>query len=70
MTLKQEYEGRAGGNTEIAAAAFALDLMEGDDTRFKAGYSLANAVIAAAEVFGIERATVEAHVALVNGGKR
>ena len=51
--LKEEYLQAAGGQRLTAATNFARDLMAGDQSRFKAGYSLANAVIAATEVFDL-----------------
>jgi hypothetical protein len=41
------------------AVAFARSLMAGDDATYKAGYSLENAAIAVAEVFGFEREAIE-----------
>jgi hypothetical protein len=58
MTLKDQYLNQYG-NTISAAVALAEDLMADDPATFKAGYSAANAAIAAAEVFGIERSQVE-----------
>ena len=57
--LATRYRMQHQGNDSEAMAAMAFDLMEGDAARFKAGYSEANAVIAVAEVFGVEREDVE-----------
>ena len=51
MTLEQEYLLAADGVREAAAAQFAHDLTLGYKASFKAGYSRANAIRAAIEVF-------------------
>ncbi len=68
--IKAEYLDRAKGNDLIAATAFAIDLMIGDKEKFKAGYSAANAAIAAEEVFGIDRVQILAGIAVVKGGEQ
>ena len=58
MDLRDTYIADAEGNVEHAAGALAHDLMRDDPATFKRGYSEDNAVIAAAEFFGIEREAV------------
>jgi hypothetical protein len=53
MSLKDQYQNQAQSDLD-AATALACDLAEGDPSTFKAGYSPANAAIAAAEVFGLD----------------
>jgi hypothetical protein len=43
---------------EAAVCCFFDDLIRGDSTTFKVGYTNENAVIATAEAFGLERDTV------------
>lgn len=59
MTLDAQYLTRTSGNREQAASALAFDLMQGDPASFKQGYTLENAAIASAEVFGLDRSDVE-----------
>ena len=49
--LREEYLRAHGGYGDIAAIAFARDLMQGDPDTFKAGYTRENAIIAAEEMF-------------------
>jgi hypothetical protein len=49
-TIREEYIGNYG-ETDVAAIAFARDLMQGDPKNFKRGYTRENAIIAACEVF-------------------
>ena len=48
------------GNARRAAVALARDLMRGDPDTFKAGYSPANAALAAGELFGLNAAETDA----------
>jgi hypothetical protein len=59
MTLSQRYLREHGNDVDRAVRAFTSDLMRGDPATFKAGYSRANAVIAAAETFHLSRERAE-----------
>lgn len=61
LSIAQDYVNEYG---EVACAiqAFVDDLMRGDPASFKSGYTLDNAVIAAAEAFEISREEVRYHV--------
>ena len=50
MTLRRDYEKRYDGPLQ-AAVALTRDLMRGDPANFKAGYTIANATLAAADLF-------------------
>lgn len=50
-SIREQYLRDHGGYEDIAAIAFAKDLMRGDPATFKAGYTKENAVIAAQEIF-------------------
>ena len=49
-TLRDEYLGQYGYE-DVAAIAFARDLMEDDPKNFKRGYTRENAILAAQEMF-------------------
>jgi hypothetical protein len=49
--IAQEYLQAANGLVTLAAANMATGLMAGDASKFKAGYTLDNAMIAVTEVF-------------------
>lgn len=49
--LRDEYLAAHGGYGDIAAIAFARDLMEDDPKNFKRGYTRENAILAAQEMF-------------------
>lgn len=49
-TIREEYIGNYS-YADIAAIAFARDLMAGDPANFKSGYTRENAILAAQEVF-------------------
>jgi len=51
MTIRDRYLMEHGGYEDVAAIAFARDLMQGDPANFKAGYTKENAIIAAQEMF-------------------
>jgi hypothetical protein len=51
LTIEQDYLERAMGNRVKAAEAMARDLMRGDPTTFKAGYTAENAALAVRDVF-------------------
>jgi hypothetical protein len=59
LPIAEQYR-RYYGNK--AVWLFVRDLMAGDPSQFKAGYTRENAIIAAADAFGIERAEVEEEV--------
>ena len=44
------------------AIVLAKGLMKGEAATFKAGYSLENAAIAAAEVYGVDREVIRRHL--------
>lgn len=50
-SIREQYLRDHGGYEDIAAIAFAKDLMRGDPATLKAGYTKENAVIAAQEIF-------------------
>lgn len=50
-SLREQYLRDHGGYEDIAAIAFARDLMQGDSANFKAGYTKENAILAAQEMF-------------------
>ena len=50
-TLRDEYLSQYGGYEDVAAIAFARDLMEDDPDNFKRGYTRENAILAAQEMF-------------------
>jgi hypothetical protein len=56
LPIAESYQNWYG---ESAIRIFVGDLMRGDPATFKAGYTRENAIIAAAEAFGIERSEVE-----------
>lgn len=56
--FKDELLAQAGGDPLVAAIATAFKLMQGDIETFKAGYSLENGTLAAAELFGVDVADV------------
>jgi hypothetical protein len=58
-TLANRYRRWYG---DKAVWLFVRDLMAGDPSQFKAGYTRENAIIAAAEAFGMERSAVEEEV--------
>jgi hypothetical protein len=71
-SIRMRYLARHGSDRISAARALAEDLMEGDATRFKAGYSAENALLAAVEVFGLskdEAATVGTRVIFETEGR-
>lgn len=49
--LRTRYLREHGGYEDIAAIAFARDLMRDDPLTFKQGYTRENAIIAADEIF-------------------
>lgn len=51
MNLREQYLMECGGYEDIAAIAFARDLMRDDPKNFKRGYSRENAILAAQEMF-------------------
>ncbi len=51
MTLRDEYLRRSFGSPAMAAARFAKDLTRDDPTTLKVGYSIEDAILAAAELF-------------------
>ena len=51
--IARRYLHRSGGDRTRAAAARARDLMRGDASTLKAGYSVANAALAARDLFGL-----------------
>lgn len=55
-TIAQKYNDKYG---DRAILLFATDLMAGDPSNFKAGYSRENAIIATADAFGVSRDEVE-----------
>jgi len=59
MTIAEQYQADYG---EHAVWFFVRDLMANDPAHHKRGYSRENAIIAAAEAFGIERSEVEEEV--------
>ena len=59
ITLAQELLSEYGGDPFRAAVAMARLLMQDDPETFKAGYSLENAAIAAAEYMGVDRQPVQ-----------
>lgn len=61
MTIREQYLASHAGQAE-AMRALATDLMRGNLASFQQGYTYENAVIAVAEVFGIERDLVRAAV--------
>jgi hypothetical protein len=58
MTLAEELLRESGGDPVQAAVIMAEALMQDDPATFKAGYTQANAEIAAAEYMGVDRETV------------
>ena len=50
-SLRQVYLTRNNGVLAAAAASLAADLERGEPTSFQAGYTPANAILAAAEIF-------------------
>lgn len=50
-SLHDRYLREHGGYEDIAAIAFARDLMQDDPATFKAGYTKENAILAAQEMF-------------------
>jgi hypothetical protein len=59
LPIAEQYQFHYG---ERAVYEFVTQLMAGDPDRFKAGYTRENAIIAAADAFGIERSAVEEEV--------
>ena len=59
-TLRDNLLVETGGDVDKAACLLAVRLMEGEPEMFKQGYTRPNAVIAASEVFGIERERIDA----------
>lgn len=51
MSLHDIYLERALGSPAMAAAKLAKDLTIGDPSRFKVGYTIPNAILAAQDVF-------------------
>lgn len=51
MTIREKYLMDFHGYGDLAAIAFARDLMQGDPENFKAGYTRENAIFAAQELF-------------------
>ena len=51
MTIREKYLHDYHGYADVAAIAFARDLMEGDPKNFKQGYTRDNAILAAQEMF-------------------
>jgi len=51
MPLREQYLRENGGYEDVAAIAFARDLMKDDPDNFKRGYSRENAILAAQEMF-------------------
>ena len=50
-SLRDRYLRDYHGYEDVAAIAFARDLMQGDPATFKAGYTRENAILAAQEMF-------------------
>jgi hypothetical protein len=57
--IAQQYQNLYGKD---AVWEFVRQLTAGDPSQFKAGYTRENAIIAAADAFGIERSAVEEEV--------
>lgn len=53
-SFKDDLLAQAGGDPLVAAIATTFRLMQGDLATFKAGYSLKNATLAAAELFSVD----------------
>jgi hypothetical protein len=51
MTIRTKYMKRFLGSPTLAAAALAKDLTKGDDSNFKQGYTVDNAILAALNQF-------------------
>lgn len=62
MTLREEYLRNNGGDQDAAMVEMVAGLMEGDPDRFKAGYTERNAVLAVADVFGVDESVTQAAV--------
>lgn len=59
LPIAETYQNWYG---ESAVKIFVADLMRDDPAHHKRGYTRENAIIAAAEAFGIERSAVEEEV--------
>jgi len=55
MSVVEEMLARAGGNIHQAATLLVMGLMRGDPDTFKLGYSFGSALIAAAEMYELDR---------------
>ncbi len=62
MTLREEYLRNNGGDVDAAMVEMVAGLMEGDPDRFKVGYTERNAVLAVADVFGVDESVTQAAV--------
>ena len=51
MSLREEYLAKNNGVEAAAAAGFATDLNRDNPSELKVGYTQANAILAAAEIF-------------------
>lgn len=56
LDIARDYDRRYGPSAPLC---FARDLMEGDASRFKAGYSAENAVLASKDAFDLTEAQTE-----------